>query len=98
MDGAGHSRTKEALEKQNICSDNFKDDKAYTRSAKAKGSCSWNSVRPSPLAHGAILAYSPVSFVAGVIYASEDARIDELLKKSAHAHKEFSDVRKFWKF
>ena len=49
MDDTGHSRAEEALEKQNACSDNLKDDEAYTRSAKAKGSRTWNSFRPSSL-------------------------------------------------
>jgi hypothetical protein len=32
MDGAGYSRTKKALEKQNTSSGNLKDDEAHTRS------------------------------------------------------------------
>jgi triphosphatase len=39
---------------------------------------------------------SRVSFVAGTIYASEDARTGKLLKNAAKAHKEFSKVKPFW--
>jgi CHAD domain-containing protein len=39
----------------------------------------------------------PVSFVAGVIYAFEDARSGKLLKQAAKAHKKFSQIKPFWK-
>jgi triphosphatase len=41
-------------------------------------------------------ARSRVSFVAGTIYACEDARTGKLLKTAAKAHKEFSKVKPFW--
>jgi hypothetical protein len=44
MDGTRHSGAKEPLETQNIRSGNLKDYEAHTRSAKAKGSRTWNSL------------------------------------------------------
>ena len=38
-----------------------------------------------------------VPFVAGVIYGSEQARTDDLLRAAEKAHEEFSDVKAFWK-
>ena len=40
---------------------------------------------------------SRVPFVAGVIYGSEQARTDDLLKVAEKAHQEFSDAKAFWK-
>jgi inorganic triphosphatase YgiF len=38
------------------------------------------------------LAGRPISFVAGVIYVSEDARKGKLLKRATKAHKKFSEI------
>ena len=40
---------------------------------------------------------SRVPFVAGVIYGSQEARTEDLLKAAERAHAEFSDVKSFWK-
>jgi inorganic triphosphatase YgiF len=40
---------------------------------------------------------SRVPFVAGVIYGSQEARTEDLLKTAERAHAEFSDVKSFWK-
>src|SRR5262245_61319945 len=38
-----------------------------------------------------------VPFVAGVIYGSQEARTDDLLRAAEKAHEEFSTVKAFWK-
>jgi hypothetical protein len=40
---------------------------------------------------------SRVPFVAGVIYGSQQARTDDLLRAAEKAHDEFSSVKAFWK-
>jgi triphosphatase len=40
---------------------------------------------------------SRVPFVAGVIYGSQQARTDDLLRAAEKAHQEFSAVKGFWK-
>ena len=40
---------------------------------------------------------SRVPFVAGVIYGSEQARADDLLRAAEKVHEEFSNVKAFWK-
>jgi triphosphatase len=37
-----------------------------------------------------------VPFVAGVIYGSQEARTDDLLRAAEKAHEEFSTVKAFW--